>query len=387
MNTERNPCLEPLPLPLFGGLYVHVPFCVEKCGYCAFYSLPDSSEGVMGRYLERIECDIAEVEDRLMGLTSVFVGGGTPTALSQSSLERLLSVLKPVVERAGTEVEWTVEINPAHCTDGHAGQLIEAGVNRLSFGVQSFDPALLDRLGRQAPESGRLRQIMNCCRRNGLKNFNIDLIYGIPGQTLGGWREDLTRACDLGVAHLSTYELTVEEGSRLGKGYRGEIVDADLAVDMWHLAGDVSGAWGVRRYEVSNLAKPGLECRHNWDVWHGSRYFGIGPAASSFDGARRWSEVASLDQWLGHAPVEYDDLSRGERLAEVFAFGLRTVAGWSPGEFKRRTGSGVPDECLRACCMLADEGLLSGRGDAWKPTERGLLFSDTVIERLLLSNR
>jgi oxygen-independent coproporphyrinogen-3 oxidase len=386
MNTERNPCLEGLAPPLFGGLYMHVPFCVEKCGYCAFYSLPDSSEEVMGRYLDRLECDIAEAEDRLMGLTSVFVGGGTPTALSQSSLERLLSVLKPVVERAGSEVEWTVEINPAHCTDGHVGQLIEAGVNRLSFGVQSFDPALLDRLGRQAPESGRLREIIDRCRRNGLENFNVDLIYGIPGQTLDGWREDLTRACDLGIAHLSAYELTMEEGSRLAKREIEE-VDSSLTVEMWHLAEDVSGAWGLRRYEVSNLAKPGLECRHNWDVWHGARYLGIGPAASSFDGARRWREMASLDQWLGHAPVEYDDLSRGERLAEVFAFGFRTLAGWVSGEFRMRTGCEIPDECLEVCRELRLERLVEGGGDEWRPTERGLLFSDTVLERLLLPNQ
>jgi oxygen-independent coproporphyrinogen-3 oxidase len=364
----------------FRSLYVHVPFCAAKCDYCAFYSVPDSTPELRQAYLQRLAEEMASYAPRCGELVSVYVGGGTPSYLRAAELDALLESVHRHF-RVPRTAEFTVECNPESLTAKKAAALAGHGVNRVSLGVQSFDAELRRTIGRHGgPE--RLGQSLAALRTAGIHNVGIDLIYAIPGQTLDGWRSDLLQACATGACHLSTYELTFEEGARLGRGTMAP-ADEDLAAEMWQKAAEVTAAAGFRRYEVSNLSRIGFECLHNQEVWHGGTYLGCGPAASSFDGEVRWTNPADIDRWLKGFQPEADRLRPAERAAEILAIGLRTTRGWEREEFRDRTGADHMD--LRGAILqeLAEEGLLRITADTIAPTERGLLFADHVGRRLL----
>lgn len=381
MNSKQKKHDVAISPQLFGGLYVHVPFCRGKCDYCAFYSLPACTEDDAKRFMDQLTLQLISAAEQLAEIRTIFIGGGTPTALPSEQLDRLTTAVRTACGNHTDGVEWTVEINPATCSTRQLEQLIEAGVNRFSFGIQSFNQDFLRRLGRRPPPPGHLGELLKTLARNDLHNFSMDLIYGIPGQSLKQWTDDIKKACDSGINHLSTYELTWEEGTKLRPGKAPH--DEDETLDMWQRTTDVAGTWGMRRYEVSNLAKPGCECRHNNDCWHGAAYLGLGPAAASFDGSIRWTEPGEFKTWLDGRTPEIDDIPRDRRLTEVFIFGLRTVDGWRPGEFKRRTGAPPPKPCIDHCRNLAEQAFLVGTDDAWRPTDKGLRFADFVAECLL----
>jgi oxygen-independent coproporphyrinogen-3 oxidase len=362
------------------AVYVHVPFCSSKCGYCAFYSLPDAPLVLRKRYLGRLADEAAQAAARCGLLQSVYVGGGTPSYLDEGELERLLALIRGVFELA-PQAEFSVECNPDSLTPAKVEVLLRHGVNRVSLGIQSFDAALRRTLGR-AGSLGRLDEVLAALRSAGVSNVGADLIYAIPGQSLSAWRDDLRRACELGIAHLSTYEWTVEEGGRLA-GEAVPPVDEERALEMWHAAGEVAGEHGLARYEVSNLAKPGLACRHNDAVWHGGAYLGLGPAAASYDGTDRWTNQSDLTAWLEGGRATRDVLPPDERAAEVLGFGLRTVRGWTAEEFRQRTRRDYMALRGRALARLADGGLLKLGDGCVRPTERGLVLADYVARTLL----
>jgi len=380
----------------FTALYVHVPFCAAKCGYCAFYSVAGASPELRQRYLERLERELAAHEAECAAMDSAYVGGGTPSFLSAGELDALLGALREHVElREGAE--FTVECNPDSLTSDKVDVLVARGVNRVSLGVQSFCERLRETIGRGGSLDG-LQTVLDALKRGGTANIGMDLIYAIPGQTLQDWRSDLRRACAAGIRHLSTYELTVEEGARLARCQRGGLarrrsgdlsqgkarpVGEELAAAMWRAAAEVAAEHGLARYEVSNLAQPGCECRHNDAVWHGGTYLGVGPAASSFDGDVRRTNPRDLAAWLNGAAPEEDRLPPEARAAEILAFGLRTVRGWTQQEFLDRTGFDYVGLRGRILAELSAEGLLDLTPEAVRPTDRGLLFADHVARRLL----
>ena len=364
----------------FTALYVHVPFCAAKCDYCAFYSVAGAPSELRRAYRERIERELASVARRCDSLDSIYVGGGTPSSLDVQELRRLLEAIRRTFDLT-PGAEFTVECNPGSVSEPKADALAEAGVNRVSLGVQSFRPHLLRAVGRRAGPFD-LEHVLDALRGRGIVNLGVDMIYAIPGQTMAEWREDVERACALGISHLSAYELTLHEGTPLAEP-GVQAADEDLAVEMWHAVADVAGRAGLRRYEVSNLAVPGQECRHNQDVWHGRAYVGCGPAASSFDGELRWTNPSDLRRWLDDAPPERDPLPRPRRAAELLALGLRTVRGWGRHEFRARTGFDYLSLRGDVLTRLAAEGLILLADDGVRPTERGLLFAD-MMERSLL---
>ena len=365
----------------FQSLYVHVPFCRAKCDYCAFYSIPGAGSARRQAYLDRLRLEFAEFAGQHAPLTSIFIGGGTPSLLPPRQLDELLRRIRTSFTLAA-DCEFTVECNPDSLTAQKIAVLARHGVNRVSLGVQSFLPAHRLTLGRQG-SLDRLAELLAELRACGIRNLGMDLIYGIPGQTLADWESDLRRAIAFGIRHLSTYALTVEEATRLGR--RGVHAAADaLAVSMWERAADIAAGAALRRYEVSNLALPGSECRHNLEVWYGGTYLGCGPAAASFDGELRWTNAADLQAWLQiGTPREDDRLPPEARAAEILAFGLRTAAGWDRTCFRERTGF----DCLALrgpeIAALAAEGFLELLPAILRPTPRGLLFADRVAERLL----
>jgi oxygen-independent coproporphyrinogen III oxidase len=341
------------------NIYIHVPFCASKCGYCAFYSEVDSS--LIDAYLDKLESQLT-----IKSTSTVFLGGGTPSLLSTAQLERLFKMI-PVAE-----VESTIECNPETITPEKA-ELIKSFTNRISVGVQSFDTDLRLRLGRRAGD----KDIANALSL--LQPQNIDLIYGIPGQTNKDFLNDLETAVQYGIKHISCYALTGEEVSALFSEHRE---DDKAETETWHLAGEFLGKYGIKRYEVSNYAVPGYECKHNMNVWHGKSYTGFGPSACSFDGTLRRTEASPLQAWLDGAPAEIDELSPAPRNLEVFAMGLRTVDGWTKEQWEScALPEKIPWHDLIEHKALRDFAeITSGQ---IKLTIEGLLFWDAIASELL----
>ncbi len=356
---------------MFSSLYVHVPFCAARCDYCAFYSVAGAAPALRAHYLERIADERHALEQPP---TSIYVGGGTPSILEPEDLGVLLGML-------GSAPEFTVEVNPDSLTPDKIDVLARCGVNRVSLGIQSFVPTHRLTIGRRGSLAG-LSETLAHLRAADIVNIGMDLIYAIPGQTLGDWRADLTQAAECGVQHISTYELTAEEGTRLTAARLPSIPEKST-VEMWELATDLLRCHGLERYEVSNFARPGSECRHNMDIWHGGTYLGIGPAAASFDGRERWTNPADIEAWLGRRPPEHDRLPPDRRAAEILALGLRTVAGWTRDQFLAATGTDYAETHADVLLTLCGHGLLQMTETTVRPTERGLLFADTVARRLL----
>ncbi len=341
------------------NIYIHVPFCASKCGYCAFYSETDHS--LIEPYLDKLEAQLT-----VKTADTVFLGGGTPSLLPPIQLERLFRMI-PVAEN-----ETSIECNPETITPEKA-ELIKTFTNRISLGIQSFNAGLRQRLGRRAGDAA----IENAIEL--LQPSNIDLIYGIPGQTEADFLNDLETAVDYGIKHISCYALTAEEVSALFAEHRE---DDELETRMWHLAGEFLASHGIRRYEVSNYAVPGCECRHNMYVWHGGTYSGFGPAACSFDGIVRKTEVSSIRDWMDGVPAETDELPIGKRNFEVFVMGLRTVGGWTREQWE---SCALPEKIqwkdLLELPVLQEFADINSQ--QIKLTTEGLLFWDDVATVLL----
>ncbi|MCK5845077.1 MAG: hypothetical protein KAG97_10240, partial [Victivallales bacterium] len=256
---------------------------------------------------------------------------------------------------------------------------------RVSLGIQSFDArtlAVLERRGTPA----QFAAAVDMLSERGVENLGCDLIYAVPGETLTTWLNDLLRAVESGVKHVSCYSLTIEEGTRLARRIKTPTSnsDDDLDAEMWELADTVLADAEMRRYEVSNHAIPVFDCRHNMEIWHGDTYLGCGPAAASFDGERRWINPANLADWLSGAEPEIDDIHPEERAAEILAIGFRTAEGWKDAKFAERTGFAL-DFRKNELANLAATGLLriSDDNSVVAPTSRGLALWDEIAERLI----
>jgi len=372
-------------MAMFENLYIHVPFCTAKCGYCAFYSLPQAGLSPMEHYLEAMERELEEFS-RGETLDTLYFGGGTPTVLPLPLLENLLAAVSSSY-RITPQTEVTMECNPETLSPVYI-DILRSIVNRVSMGVQTFSPRLRKILSRRGTGE-EAEHAIQLLRRGGIENISLDLIYAIPGQTLNDWESDLRRAAETGVNHMSCYSLTLEPGTPLAQELGEHAIDEELSAEMWQAAGEFLSDFGLERYEVSNYAVPHWECRHNMNVWHGHSYLGLGPAASSFNGLARWTEPANLEQWLsGAAPIR-DELTPSARAREVFAFGLRTVTGWRREQWEelpRRLIAGRSWEKLlnsEAVDKLQTRGLLDVTADQIRPTEKGIAFWNDVAEELI----
>ena len=367
------------------SLYIHVPFCASKCGYCAFYSLPLPEPADIDSYLGKLEQDFKRYYHLCGKLESVFIGGGTPTFLSAENLKKLFSMIHSHFN-ISVSAEISIECNPETLTSEKA-RIIADFANRVSLGIQSFNSGFRRILGRQGSVS-TIEKAVTLLTKNGVGNIGCDLIYAIPGQTPEDWQSDLEKAVALPLKHVSAYSLTVEEGTRLAEEMsklesrksklenknkpdtRYQMPDVrrqttedrqpirqaqgkpttrlhrkttpwqadDYSLKMWNLAGTVLKKYGFHRYEISNYAKRGFECRHNLEIWYGGKYLGFGPAASSFDGKKRWTNVSDLEKWLAGAGAEIDLIPPERRAREIFVMGLRTSQGWNKKYFHRKTG-------------------------------------------------
>lgn len=360
------------------NLYIHVPFCDGKCDYCAFYSEPAPDAAMIRHWLDRLLFQLEENAPRLKNAETVYFGGGTPSLLPDEILKRLFSAVR---EAAPDAAEISIEANPFTVTPEKAS-LLTSFANRVTLGIQSFDPVLLEAIGRRKHTGPGPEDAVRNLRDAGLRNLGLDLMYALPGETPELWRRDLERALELAPEHISAYSVTPEPGTLFARRIAGQPEDDALSEAMWEQAGAILGAAGLPRYEISNYARPGFESRHNSNVWHGQTYLGLGPAACSFDGTDRWMQVSDLRTWLDGAPPEFDRIPRRARLGEILMMGLRTVRGWTRREFEEAADGGWNDFSAQLN-NLAEHGLVTVTQDTIAPTERGLSFWNDIAEMLV----
>ena len=372
------------------GLYIHVPFCVRKCGYCDFYSMPAAEDSpAMAAYLDALERELGRLPPDFSPQT-VFIGGGTPTAMSAATLKRFLDLLAKTLD--GRKVsEWTCEVNPGTLTPEKIDLLLKAGVNRLSIGMQSFDPEALRVLGRiHAPEQSE--EAYNLIRSAGCCNVNIDLIYAVPGASTEVLKNDLRRIVELGPEHAAAYCLIFEEDTpithRRDRGEVSEVVD-ETQLDQYNLIRQTLRDAGYAHYEISNFARPGFECRHNMLYWTGGEYIGCGPAAHSHWKDARYGNVKDLEVYVramreGTPAREFEERLKPEAKArEALVMGLRLVGGIARDEFLKNTGFDYMDLRGKEIAWLREEGLLVEKGGGIRLSEKGLFVSDSVFAELV----
>lgn len=358
------------------GLYVHVPFCLTRCGYCDFNAYA-GLDYLASRYVDALslEADLASPLWADESVVSVFLGGGTPTTLEVGDLRALLARLRDRFDVA-PNAEVTIEANPDTVEEAKLAGLLDAGFTRLSMGAQSFDRVVLAALERVHDPASVLRALRDA-RRAGYANVNLDLIYGATGETLQSWERSLGAAIDLGPEHVSAYALTIEPSTSLGRKVQRGVVpapDPDLQADMFELACAVLAAAGYRHYEVSNWARPGFECVHNLGYWRRRPYLGLGAGAHSYRDERRWWNVRPPNEYLalveaGRLPVGGEErLGPSESQLEEVLLRLRTLEGISSSWVEPT-----------AAAPLLESGLLRDDADTLVPTERGMLVLNELV--------
>jgi oxygen-independent coproporphyrinogen-3 oxidase len=370
------------------ALYVHVPFCRSKCRYCDFYSRHAQPSDVEA-YLAALEREWAARRGCLgRPLKSVFVGGGTPTVLGAEGLRRLLGLFADFL---GPATEFTVEANPGTVDASVAEALAAGGVNRVTLGAQSFDPAELAFLGR-THRAGQVGEAFDLLRAEGIENLGLDLIYAIPGQSPAGWRESLRRGVELAPRHVSGYALSVEEGTPLAADLRAgrfEQMSDELQRVMYYQAVDQLSAAGLKQYEISNFSAPGAACRQNLTYWRNDSYLGLGPAACSYVGGERRTNRPDLEAYgsaLGEGrlpPAAGERLEGREAMAETLMLALRLRAGVDVGEFRRRFALSPQEAFGRTLRRYANLGALEVSETTVRLTREAMFTADCVLADIL----
>ncbi len=376
LTKERQKLLP--PIPLIEHLYIHIPFCPNICPYCAFYKESAGRERVE-TFLDALLRE-TEVWSQQLRPRTIFFGGGTPSALSVPQFEKLLGGLRSRLDLSLLE-EWTIEMNPATVAADKASLLREAGINRVSMGVQSWDDDVLKSLGR-THDADKAEESFRILRRAGFENLSIDLIFGVPGQSLASWRSSLERSLSFAPEHLSAYGLTYEEDTEFFRKLgRGEMApDEGLEADQFELTAELLGNAGYLQYEVSNYALPGRESLHNSAYWAGRDYLGLGPSAFSTVGPRRWRNIRETGVYsettlAGKTAVDFEEpVDESLKARERAAFGMRTLRGLSLNDSQ---------PWIAELRNLERDGLVLLSNGSWMLTPRGRLLADTVAETFI----
>jgi oxygen-independent coproporphyrinogen-3 oxidase len=387
-----------LPPVVARAVYVHIPFCFHKCHYCDFYSITRQGDDRMSRFVDLALSEAALWGEGEPGPTpipqTVFFGGGTPTLLPPELMRRLIEGLRRRIDFTTVE-EWTVECNPATVREAYGAEYLallrSLGVNRLSFGAQSFhqpDLAVLER--HHNPDD--VPASLDLARKAGFERLNIDLIYAIPGQSLTSWQQTLETAIALETEHISCYGLTYEPNTPMGVKHRlGAVRSAEEEIElaMFHHTRQRLTESGRPAYEVSNYARPGCACRHNLAYWNGDDYLSIGPSAASHVQGRRWKNRPHLGEWeraveSGRLPAaDFEVLSPQQRAGELAMSRLRLADGIEYADFADRTGYDARHLFARPFAELSSLGLLDVLSDRARLTERGWDVADAVAGKLI----
>ena len=382
-------------------LYIHVPFCIKKCAYCDFLSAP-AGEEERQRYVETMIKEIQGYRKKYQEycVTTIFVGGGTPSVLSGEQIKEVFNALRAsfVID---TQAEITIEVNPGTVTEEKVEAWMQAGVNRISIGLQSVNDEELQMLGRMHTYKDFLNTY-HLLRDKGFNNLNIDLISAIPGQTLESWKKTLSTVAELEPEHISAYSLIVEEGTPFYSIYGEGGADGNLESMVQPLPDEeterfiyeetetILQKYGYDRYEISNYAKPGYACRHNEGYWRRVNYLGVGLGASSLIENQRFRNFSTYDvymdaiqnQKLFHEEVE--SLSVTDEMEEFIFLGLRMMSGISREEFQKKFGKKIEPVYEKQIQQLKKDGLIEFVENRIRLTKRGIDISNYVFEQFLL---
>ena len=373
------------------GVYVHIPFCASRCSYCDFFSTLRLDE-VGHDYVEALiaEARLRKAELNGKPVKTLYMGGGTPSQLPLPLLARLIDGLKATLDLNAVQ-EFTLEANPDDVTPEWSAAVRALGVNRVSMGVQSFQDAVLRLVGRRHTARQAIDAVASL-RHAGIDNISIDLIYGLPGQTLETWAESVRQAVDLRPQHISAYGLTYEPGTRLWQQREcGEVVEAseDQYLDMYRVLVGLLQVAGYEHYEISNFALPGYRSRHNSSYWNETPYLGLGAAAHSYDGTMRRSNPADLCGYIrritsGQPACQVEDLAWWERYDERVMLGLRTADGVDAHRLRSDFGDKAWAHFVSEARRHIDAGNMICTDDGrYILTSEGIVLSDSVMRDLM----
>jgi oxygen-independent coproporphyrinogen III oxidase len=371
------------------GLYLHIPFCRQRCDFCAFYleiHREDRAETFVRSLIHEIQLSTHQHVAAGRPIQSVYLGGGTPTVLAATQLLEILSEIRTALTLT-SDCEITVEAHPSTISEQDLAQLLQAGTTRISFGAESMDDGDLTRIGRPGAVCETVTAVTQA-RAAGFTNINLDVMYGLPGQSLGSWQRTLIHCLALEPTHLSCYALTVEEGTRLASNIqrgRSPALDEDLQIEMDQVAQQILSNAGYERYEVSNYAKPEYACRHNLLYWTNGEYLGFGPSAQSYLAGTRFGNVADLAVYntsLAESRLPIEDrskLSEKEQLRDAVIFGLRLIRG-VPTCHLHQHAENYGHTAVTA--QLFAEQLIEENGERSRLSARGRLQADTIAGQL-----
>lgn len=372
----------------FKGLYVHIPFCVRKCHYCDFCSYPAGDNGsALSNYSALLKKELGSwAKDDLSSLASVYFGGGTPSLLPTEDLGELLSYIRRIYDLS-PRAEISMECNPGVLDVKDLSTLRQMGINRLSIGIESFNHKHWRQMGRVGNIDDSLR-VIEAARRAGFDNLNIDLIYGLPEQTLEEWREDLSRAIALDVEHISLYGLSLSDKTPWGRALTAgelKLPDEDLFADMMELSLEMIPKAGYHHYEIANFAKSGFECRHNLFYWQREDYLGLGVAAATCYGNVRQVNCRSLEEYemsllqKGFPEHEKEILSTEQVIGEAVFLGLRLIDGIKIKAFNDRLGVDLENIYQEQLHRLYAYSLLENVDGCLRLTRKGIFLANEVF--------
>jgi len=370
------------------ALYIHIPLCLSRCFYCDFYSTTGLDKKEL--LLDAICKEMNLRKDYLKGepVRTIYFGGGTPSLLSAKEIERILEEAFKLFDCRPEEI--TLEANPDDLSPQYIKVLRTLPVNRLSIGIQSFSDADLKRMNRRHTSSQAISAVKEC-QDAGLDNISVDLIYGLPDQTLEQWEKNLQIAVDLQTPHISAYHLTYEKGTEFFRQWRqGKILPAEetLSEAMFRMLRDRLKEAGLQPYEISNFAKPGMESKHNSSYWNDVPYIGLGPSAHSYDGISRQWNVSDMNIYLETLKkktpfYEREELNENTRYNDFVITSLRTMKGMDILLMKEKFGEKLSAYCLRNATTFIECNLLALKNNSLFLTEKGVFISDGIMSELL----
>lgn len=371
---------------MINNLYIHIPFCVRKCIYCDFLSMR-YDDNIAGEYITSLINEFSLRKELAGEIRTIYIGGGTPTTLSAHELTRLIQGLRTSFT-VSPDTEITIEANPGTIDREKVAVLADAGVNRFSLGIQSFIDRELQLLGRVHNSDDAVRAI-EIMRYSNVRNLSLDLIYGMPGQTLSDWARTVSKAIGLSPKHISAYELTPEKGTPLYRDImesRLKKPDEDAIIGMYYHAVDTLSDAGYGCYEISNFAKEGFECRHNLNYWNRGQYIGIGAGAHSFIGDKRMRNTNDIERYIdtlnsGNLALDEEtEISCEDAVRELVFLGLRKTEGLNISKFREDLGI----DLIGASGPFIDNGFLASDGSYLRLTRKGVVVSNAVITELMV---
>ena len=374
------------------GIYIHIPFCKRRCIYCDFFSTTQSEK--KSAYVRAVCRELEMRKDYLEGedIETIYLGGGTPSQLFREELQEIFDYIYKVYP-VREDAEITLEANPDDLTPEYVAMLRQLPINRISMGIQTFQEETLKLLHRRHTATQAIEAFRRC-REAGFRNISIDLMYGLPGETLETWKEDLQQAIGLRPEHISAYHLIYEEDTvlwKLREQHQVEEADEDLSVSLFSTLIEQLSEAGYQHYEISNFCLPGLHSRHNSSYWTGKKYLGCGPSAHSFNGVSRQWNVASLDDYLkgiegGQLDYEVEELDLYTRYNDFVLTSIRTCWGMPLSTLRSDFGEELYRYCLRMAKPHLDQDVLEKSEDVLKLTRKGIFVSDGIMSDLMWVN-